>query len=88
MNLSVIVAGALPRNLHYEYNAAGKVTNVTLPVNQRTACPFNQARPMEMITLPDDSGLLKLHDTEGHTAQITCSLASAEKISADLPVSN
>jgi RHS repeat-associated protein len=80
-----LTAGTLRRHLHYDYNAEGQVTGITLPGNLRTAFQYDQAGRMEKTTLPDGSGLLTLQDTEGHTARIARYLAVTGTISADLP---
>lgn len=80
-----LAAGTLRRRVHYDYNAAGQVTRVTLPGNLRTGFQYDQAGRMETTTLPDGSGLITLQDSEGHTARIARSLASSGTISATLP---
>lgn len=79
-----LVAGALRRHMHYDYNAAGQVAAITLPGNLRTAFQYNRAGQMNKTILPDGSGILTMHDTEGQTQRTARYLDAGGEVSEGL----
>ena len=78
-------AAALHRHWHTDYNAAGQVIAMILPGNVRTAFQYDQAGQMSKTILPDGSGILTTHDTEGRTAGTARFLDPEGGIAAGLP---
>jgi YD repeat-containing protein len=83
-----LTAGALRRQMDFEYTATGQISAITAPGKLRTTFQYDQAGRLTRTILPDGSGILTARDTEGRMQNVARFLDAATPISDNLPATN
>jgi len=83
-----LTAGALRRQMQFEYTATGQISAITAPGKLRTTFQYDQAGRLTKTILPDGSGILTAQDTEGRMQNVARFLDAATPMSDNLPITN
>ena len=83
-----LTAGALRRQMEFEYTATGQISAITAPGKLRTTFQYDQAGRLTKTILPDGSGILTAQDTEDRMQNVARFLDAAAPMSEKLPITN
>lgn len=81
-------AGALRRQMEFDYTATGQISAITAPGKLRTTFQYDQAGRLTRTILPDGSGILTAQDTEDRVQNVARFLDAATPMSDKLPITN
>jgi RHS repeat-associated protein len=81
-------AGALRRQMEFDYTATGQISAITAPGKLRTTFQYDQAGRLTRTILPDGSGILTAQDTEDRMQNVARFLDAATPTSDNLPTTN
>lgn len=81
-------AGALRRQMEFDYTATGQISAITAPGKLRTKFQYDQAGRLTRTILPDGSGILTAQDTEDRVQKVARFLDAAAPMSDKLPITN
>ena len=81
-------AGALRRQMEFDYTATGRISAITAPGKLRTTFQYDQAGRLMKTILPDGSGILTAQDTEDRVQNVARFLDAATPMSDKLPITN